>query len=305
MIGLEARQKRRAFTLTELLIVMTIISIIAALGYMFFPSFSNRTMVDAADRLQGWLLIAKQQARRDNRQTGLRLVVGTSPYVTTLQYIQQPDDFVGPAGSVCSCTGNTTVNFPSPPSTSLLGNGTINDANTADDIASVQAGDYLEFNSSGLVYPIASLTAANALTLSLSGPSTSNNVPYRILRQPRRILGEEDLIMPGNTAEQTSIDPNSGTVIDTSSGKSLNLPSPPRTISGLTCYEIVFSPSGSVVGPAAAHDMICLWVRTEKDTAPAVLVTIRTRTGAIGVYDVDPSGADPYAFARNGRSSGM
>lgn len=122
MLHLETRQDRLGFTLIELLVVITIISLIAALGYLFFPSFSSRTMVDAADRVQGVLLLTKQQARRDGRPTGVRLVVTSGTFVNTLQMIQQPDDFT-PAGGTCLSAGTPSVTFQLPAGTTLLGNG--------------------------------------------------------------------------------------------------------------------------------------------------------------------------------------
>ena len=120
MLHLETRQDRLGFTLIELLVVITIISLIAALGYLFFSSFSSRTMVDAADRVQGVLLLTKQQSRRDGRPTGVRLVVTSGTFVNTLQMIQQPDDFT-PAGGTCLSAGTPSVTFQLPAGTTLLG----------------------------------------------------------------------------------------------------------------------------------------------------------------------------------------
>lgn len=354
MIGTQRSVRRQAFTLIELLVVMSIVALIGTLGYMFFPSMSSRTMVDAANRVQGWLLAAKQQAKRDNRPTGIRFLVSAAAtvqtpmssgalvpsndsVVNTLRYIQQPDDFVGPAGSVCSCAGNS-VTFPNNVATDFLGQTTagnsalpqyITFANTASDQTLVQAGDYIEFNRCGHVYPILSLQLSPAgsqavpPTLSVNlgvggtavtGPTLSY-LPYRIIRQPRCVLAEPDLVLPGNSAGQ-AIDADVSTLIDVTSynptshkvSGSLNLP-PARTVNGRTCHEILFGPSGAVVGPAASSDMICLWLCNESGSVPPVLVCIRTRTGLIGVFPVNenPSvgNGDPYYFARDARASGM
>ena len=273
---------------------------------MFWPSSSNRTMVDAADRLQGWILAAKQQAKRDNRPTGVRLsVVNGTIYVNTVQYVQQPDDFIGPytpPNAIPTCTytaANASVTFTFPSGGSLWGTYTAAQVTQNPGLSLVLSGDYLEFDGGGPVYPIASVSSSTVVTLppSLLPASASYvNVPFRIIRQPRVVLGEEPLLLPGNT------------LIDTS--QSPNLP-PVRTVydtgSAVTCYEILFGPSGAVVGPAASHDMIFLWLFTQNNTAPPVLVTIRTRTGLIGVNPVNqsPGATDAYSFARDGRASGM
>ncbi len=386
MIVIKKREPRRAFTLIELLVVMGIILLIATLGYLTFPNISSRTMVDAANRVQGWLLAAKQMAKRDGRPTGVRLIVSNLPidnildtqqppakvFATKMQFVQQPDDFVGPmngtAPSLCTCQQSPIVIFP-PPGTQamLLGSASVNDANGEPtgnfDLAPVQRGDYIVFGGSGTVYPIAGVQVAWSLNPPLGGnipfltlgthigdippplppaqPQTNyrqmngpnvdpkginQSVPYRIIRQPRRILGEEDLFLPGNTANQAKIDPVGATVIDTTQyiagttrSGCLNLPLP-RTINGETCYEIMFSPSGAVVGPAAGNDMIGLWISNygipnpkfppslpQYNVAPArpVIVSIRTRTGLIGVFDVNSTAGNEYSFARDMRASGM
>src|SRR3954451_20186943 len=66
--------RRPAVTLIELMVVVSITLLIAGLAYMAMPNLQSRRMVDAADRLTGWLLVAKMQAKRDNRPTGIRLV---------------------------------------------------------------------------------------------------------------------------------------------------------------------------------------------------------------------------------------
>lgn len=403
MIRIEPKRQRRGFTLIELLVVMAIVALIGTLGFLFFPSMSSRTVVDAGDRVQGWCLAAKQQAKRDNRPTGIRLIVYVNPdptftpavapaladtpvqlrvhqragapvaasekVVNTLEYIQQPDDFVGPTGSVCTCPspiradgGNGTIGT-NPSRVLLMGftsangypNGvigrgaTLARANSDQDSALVQAGDFLEFDRSGQIYPIQQIVGNTSsggqiwsrlqLAVSPNIPQVNNqyipmqNVPYRIIRQPRRMLGEEDLFLPGNSPGRAITRDSSGRQTDQNDtatiirvNQCLGLP-PGRQIyyqlrrdsvantlspnSGTvrnvvaTCYEILFSPAGAVVGKAANSDLICLWLCNQSGSVPPVLISIRTRTGLIGVYPVNESGGDPYLFARDYRASGM
>lgn len=416
----QAKRRRRAITLIELMVVIAIVALISTLGYMSFPSMSSRSIVDAADRVQGWFLAAKQQAKRDNRPTGIRLIRYVDPYpypagdrnlvpaapklptvgnqtislhsyqppktaaagpsrefvVNLLEYIQQPDDFVGPAGSSCSTNQYRNSNGNLTPSVThatftgfkaangyragLLGIGTAAYANAGEDRALVQAGDYVEFNRSGQVFPIQGsfgnatdqktgyvftnlvLGYPNGAALT---PPTMSDVPYRIIRQPRRLVGEEDLYLPGNASglaidrdpknQELKIDQNDASTVIVES-KCSGLPSSRPIFHRLhqthaaiaatnktsvrdvqsssatrsivaTCYEILFAPSGAVIGPAAGADLICLWLGNQSGTVPPVLVTIRTRTGLIAVHPVNYNAAlgDYYYFARDTRASGM
>jgi len=178
--------------------------------------------------------------------------------------------------------------------------------------ALVQPGDYLEINFSGNPHLITGVpTAANAngsFTLTIASPipffgSLSPGAApmkpypntYRILRQPRLLVGEELKSLGAELA------------IDLNAGKSLNVPM--RTVAGTptTFSEIVFSPSGSVMGQGTAAGKIVLWVSDQSvgtTPAPPALVAINSRNGFIGAYEVAP-GADPYLFTEDGRNGGF
>ena len=84
--------RRVALTLVEMLVVMSLVALLAALVVAFVPRLQEHQKANrGAEQLQGWLLIAKQWAKRDGVPTGLRLSPGVSGLCTSLQYIQQPD----------------------------------------------------------------------------------------------------------------------------------------------------------------------------------------------------------------------
>ena len=347
--------RRGGFTLIELIVVIGIILVIAALGAAFAPTISDsQNLTRSVDNLEQWLLTAKMRAKRDGLATGIRFIPPDplNPTVgpfSEFQYIQQPD----------AMTGGTIVFVPNgsnPPAGAaafqVLPAGTLYvtggiclgaTANTATGVAQVQfgnvdffgghalpvqylvqPGDYLELRDGG-VYLIGQAVATPSnptqstilqlggnvagtvvatqydLSVSVSSPTTN----YRILRQPRILIGEPPLTMPTNMVVDMNAIP--GTTMTS------------NVVAGPSGYlEILFSPSGAVVGTNAGSGKILLCVRDSTDlsyTDPitnlqtydpnkAGIVGVQCRTGFIGAYSVAP-GADPFYYAEEGRSSGL
>src|SRR5687768_5788909 len=93
---------RRGFTLVELLVVIVIMFVLAAMAVTYLPSaFNSQREARAARSVQGALFVAKQRAVRDRIPFGLRLNIKQTTIggmvinnvVTDCQYIAQPDDF--------------------------------------------------------------------------------------------------------------------------------------------------------------------------------------------------------------------
>lgn len=301
------RRKRRAFTLVELLVVLGIILLMAALGVAFVPRASERQKTSrGADQLQGWLLIAKQWAKKDRIPTGIRLLPGqtypskaaaNSAFITDLQYIQQPADFYQQGTSIAAETrvigGNS---FPV-----VRGYYTAN--NTGFDFFGglgaggsslwpVQVGDYLEIKNGGPVFRIIGVIAdplanpqtpnlGNILVISRAADSAVgglglSTMEYRIFRAPRPLQGESPLQLPSEVA------------IDATTNLAFGNPLPTNPSSGHT--DILFAPNGSVIGAGTTTDKIVLWIRdvTLDANLPGdqTLVTVYTRTGFIAAHPV-------------------
>ncbi|MBV9121766.1 MAG: prepilin-type N-terminal cleavage/methylation domain-containing protein [Planctomycetes bacterium] len=298
------RSTREAFTLIELLVVLSILAFLAALTAIYFANFSpGDSGQRGADQLSGWLLIARQQARRDGLPTGVRFVMNGNTAVG-IQYIQQPDDvaqgmYIGPVN------GNNFVAQISSPSANLTQLG-------------IQAGDYLELYGGGVLRRIVSVGGNGPIyniTLDQTGspplPGAPTTPPqayaqqggqaytnYRIILQPQVIAGEATQSFPA------------GVGVDFSSPPWYKQPlsNPPARAGN---YEILFGPSGAVVGQNTGTGLIGLWVRRLKDDNSVdrladkpILVTVQPRTGFIATHPVSTSG-DPYQFAKDGLASGM
>jgi prepilin-type N-terminal cleavage/methylation domain-containing protein len=299
---------RRAFTLIELLVVIGILAFLAALTALFFPRFQERQQVEnGANNLSGWLLMAKQMARRDGIPTGLRFTVSNNA-CTQLQYIQQPDDFAygqytGRAGGNAHIAQFDTD--PQPQSQQALQRA----------LSLVQPGDYLEIYGGG---PPRYITAVNANAKRLTirtgslgsvplpgvvtapGPGAPTN--YRIIPQPRPIQGEQTLSLPTDV------------IIDTGrlhGSTVLASKMPPGN-------EILFAPSGAVIGSGAAKPgyFYCYVRDNGQDTQRKInagkvfegnprLVVIYPRTGFIATHPVNPDVNNHDLYLKDGRSSGM
>ena len=198
-------QASRAFTLVELLVVISIMAVLASLVIAFFPNAASaQREARAAMQLQGWLNMAKQRALRDQIPFGLRLIQGTTDptQVTECQFIQQPDDFSG--GSVVSAPPLMALPpteylvFALPAGTDLL-NGYVPINPAEQRYWLVQPGDSIELFGSGLVRQIIAVDV-NIVRVSPPLPNAINmpTANYRIIRSPRP-AGDEKLSLPDST----------------------------------------------------------------------------------------------------------
>lgn len=291
---------RPGFTLIELLVVISIICVLATIGYMTLPSLAgdyNRTR--SIDALSEWLLTAKMRAKRDGTATGIRLnptsLDPTSGCYTQVIYIQQPDALTGGTwpGSTCNGIAAGVATF-SPP-TNLFGPGVgANDPNNL-----VQAGDYLEIFGGGAVHQVASVPSAIQLNLANTSVNAVATGNFRILRGPREMGGEEVKQLPANM----------GINVNASLNGSLGNGLPSRQVPGapLPYYEILFAPSGAVVGQGTGAGKVVLWVQDNNQLqtpGQPTLIAIDVRSGFIGAFPVAP-GSDPYAYTESGAPSGL
>jgi len=331
--------RRDAFTLIEMMVVIAIILAVAALAAAFAPRVNdNQKMTRAVDNLEQWLLTAKMRAKRDGLSTGLRFVQtqgdinidpslklippGPPTIFSQFQYIQQPEPLTGgvclgqspgpgaypytnpTTGVTNNYTGGLLVSagggFVSFVGVDFTLGGTVGLAQFL-----VAPGDYLEVNGGGS-YQIASantnkiqlVNSAYALALKIDQPTTN----YRILRQPRILIGEEPLALPDNYA--ANFGPLPGYLPATSG---CNVAPGANGINP----EILFSPSGAVVGNNAGSTLlvISVWDVPAQIELPdpnrVGVVGIQTRSGFIGAYGLSLGTSGPWYFVQSARESGL
>ena len=299
--------RRGGLTLVELIVVIAIILTIAALAAAFIPNVSDSQRTwSSVDLLEQWLLTAKMRAKHDSLPTGIRFIPdATTPgQYSQFVYIQQPDPLVG---GTSQGNGKYTGGYVA--SASPVQNGTKVDFGNVDfhggqppsnpAVFLVQPGDYLELRDGGGVHPILGVSSQTSLLVSGNQPititaATSN---YRILRQPRQLLGENPLQLPGNMVVDTNQVPVPPSYPPPPAPKpntqpfNYSLVSP--GVSGM--IEILFAPSGAVVGNNAEFSKIYLFVR-DYTLDPADIdfpgrcgiVGVQTLTGYIGAYNSGP-----------------
>lgn len=324
-------KRRIAFTLIEMIVVIAIILVIAALAAAFAPRVNdNQNLTRAVDNLEQWLLTAKMRAKRDGLATGIRFVpaVGDVPLTfSQVQYIQQPDPLsggwitpTGPVGGVLQSAATGTVTF-------VLGSVDFTLGGVPANQWLVQPGDYLEIRDGG-VYQILAATGPNTLTL-LNAATTGSydntlaiaipTTNYRILRQPRLLIGEEPLALPNNYAVDMRVIPGPtpltppGILPNTIIPGNTIIPWSNVAIGSSGFYEILFSPSGAIIGPNAGNGMIFLTVydmtMNPFDINRIGIVGVQCRTGFMGAYGAAAgaglAGYNPFLLAQLGRESGL
>jgi prepilin-type N-terminal cleavage/methylation domain-containing protein len=302
--------KRRGITLVELLVVMIIMVILATVIVAFAPGFQDAQKVGrGADQLQGWLLMARQWAKKDRVPTGIRLSVtnvsGVAA-VTDMQYVQQPPTYtvpyatpaqapgVQPLARRISITGNTATLDTSPWAASPQVSGQTPGDFLGGGTNPVQVGDYLVLHQA--MYSITAVSVTQ-LTLGSALPASIPSVPlttdYYFVRAARPLTGESTIKLPQDV------------IIDMSTGHSSQ-----TAVAGAT-VDILFSPSGELLTPQfSGVGKVILWVRDV--TKPAgntsdTLIVIDMRTGLIAAQPVntDPTLGDAYIYTKDGRSSGL
>lgn len=278
-----------------------------------------------------------------------------------IQFIEQPDDLVGQGGASLFYPAVNPPTAPPHPTPGFLvggfasasGSTCLVDFSGGFPISQkafwpVQPGDQLELNgATRQLFRIAAVLdppspGANANNLLLANDSGDPPPPvdvegkpltgfagtaWRIIRQSRPRMGEAAISLPKDVVVDLSVNNTKSTWKATDYATAQQFPpsynaDPPATVNGH--LDILFAPSGKVIGPWTTGRSIKLWVRDASldPVAPGqprfggeqYLVCIATQTGLISIQPVDVTpdpkygGAaykQPYLFTQDGLSSGL
>jgi prepilin-type N-terminal cleavage/methylation domain-containing protein len=332
---MKSRQRRAGFTLIELLVVIGIILVLATLAIFIAPRLSDDERITrSSDQLQGWFMIQKNRAHRDQIPRGIRLVPDPEHpnFVTHLYYIEQPEDWKGGTIQIPSPFAPGDPPLPPPLLPGSLATCFVANKDLLNE-GIVTPGDNLLLDSyetvplnSHRIYQVEFLpqngnrpagtrlvfgAQDNSVPSSyrpVAGPIGPGEANFRIVRQPRVMVGEQPLQLPREAV--IDLANNFGFPALTTDGANTVLPG--------GSLDILFGSRGQVIGANAIGGKIILRLRgvgadwnMPSDQGDQILIVIHTRTGMVTTHPVNISppfgmpGHDPYMFVRDGKASGM
>lgn len=287
--------RRSAFTLTELLVVIVLIALLAGLLAFVMPGFRERSRAaKGGQAVQGWLNYARGRALYEQAPRGVRFMLSQNALtgglaVATCEYLEKPDDFR--SGQLQSFNGSASEFVVS-----------------KDLSAVVEPGDYLELIGVGQPRVIRQLKPSNpalpavldVVELLSPMPNTINvaTKDFRIQRGAR-VAGEEAIKLPDGIIVDVAMNFKYAVVLHADQ-PALTDPLLPRIVVDAAnvpqYFDILFAPSGQVLSYGGPK--IVLWVRTERgptefDGNPT-LVAVQVNTGSVIAVDPVP-GPNPYA----------
>jgi prepilin-type N-terminal cleavage/methylation domain-containing protein len=304
-------QNHGGFTLVELIVAMAIIAVLSGLAYFVAPGLiKTQSASRGAEKVQSTLFIAKQQALRDRVPYGVRFLrdPATNNF-NAMVYLNQPLDFIDGQVQIGAATVNgssqqVVVRFQGVALDGGLADASLWPVRPGDTFLTPRDSPGTPFqivavsSQAGVTVPAGSLPPNSILIAVPPGvlppPSTGGaflGSYYRIMRSPRPALGEEIQQLPEDVIIEAPVAFGGGSFIDPD-------PATATTDTPAGFYDVLFSPTGRVIGPGGRRGKVVLWVRdvnANRNTAiEQSLIVVFTRTGRVASYQVDTSGSGNF-----------
>lgn len=335
-MGLKNR-KRLAMTLVELMVVMAIVIMFAAITAAFYPANqADRELSRFSNSVQSALLSARNRARADRLPTGIRFYADTvtPTRVGNVITIQKP-----PAIEATQIGGAITSNLIENPPNSGVYQLMINFPLTYPISSVLYPGDFIVLDS-GDVAKVDSINPNPNATVSNSGSYSSsfvqnissNPLKYKLYRGLMELSGDKPFelsdtidigmpIAPGNFSTTTFVYPLPLLTYANVPSTYLFPPNPSNY------FDIVFMPDGSLQNNFQSDIFLHLRnFESASGTGPSfsngdfsrdAILVVRRTTGSTGVFEVGPlvdlsypnrtdaTKHNPYLFAKDPRNKGI
>lgn len=273
--------RRGGFTLVELLVAISILIVLAGLSLLVANSglIGNARTSSGSDRVAGWLMQAREKAKRDNAARGIRFIADGNGYIREAQLIEVPEPYTMPAGNWLMTQHSPSgrrVFVVGPNANDVIANVGVNDTlvipptNTIHRIAApgptaIAGGITI----AGVPYPAVEIPVVQPGLLPNLGASalaadpapgtyqpTYSTPKFGFIRQARPTFGEPPLLVPDTLA--VCVNPNNPDGSNPPGGPTLSLIPFWTDVTGTRNYDVLFAPNGEVLN-AGGLGRVVLW----------------------------------------------
>ena len=297
-------EKRQAMTLVELMVVMSIVILFAAITAAFYPANqADRELSRFSNSVQSALLSARNRARADRLPTGIRFYADsvTPTRVGSVVLIQKPAPVLGALLGPLNLTesppssGNYLLDSTPFPVDPLTGSRAISNG----DFFILPKGEVGQLTvSQTLPNPPLYFFLRDKISSGFISEINSSSSAYKLFRSVIELSGDKPFEL-SDTIEISFPSVSSLTVAP--------------YLTGSNNFEILFNPDGSLQN-SLSNDVFLQLHNFEAqvgDYSRDAILAVRRITGSIGVYEVGPvdlvtpSNSKPYLFAQDPRNKGI
>jgi len=301
-MGLKNR-KRLAMTLVELMVVMAIVIMFAAITAAFYPANqADRELSRFSNSVQSALLSARNRARADRLPTGIRFYADTvtPTRVGNVVLIQKPAPVLGSTLGPLNLnenppsSGNYQLDLTPFPTDPLTGKKAISDG----DFFTLPKGEVGRVAIQTINMMEVAFFNNDKISSGFRAEINSSNTSYKLFKSVVELTGDK----PFELSDTIEI-----------SFPILNALTNVPFLSGSNYFDVLFNPDGSLQN-TLTNDVFLQLHNFEAqvgDYSRDAILAVRRITGSIGVYEVGPidlvtpANSKPYLFAMDPRNKGI